>query len=87
MFSSHGGLLTNAMYHHGETLSKLKNNIIFYCIFYFIYKFDFHYVGVVFVLNIIISIFSIYKSEVNSHIRVFLCMLLCNGLAILSACI
>ena len=26
MFSSHGSLLTNAMYHHGETL-RIKNNL------------------------------------------------------------
>ena len=26
MFSSHGGHLTNAMYHHGETLIKLTHH-------------------------------------------------------------
>ena len=26
MFSSHGGLLTNAMYHHGNTLIKLTHH-------------------------------------------------------------
>ena len=26
MFSSHGGLLTNAMYHHGENLIKLTHH-------------------------------------------------------------
>ena len=26
MFSSHGGYLTNVMYHHGETLNKLTHH-------------------------------------------------------------